>query len=162
MNRLTLIVLFVFGFVALSSAQKNTTLATAGKHYGQKINPAGSISYENLLERLKTQDSIVIKVKGLVTGVCQVKGCWMNITSAENPSLPPMFVKFQDYAFFMPLDLSGHEVVMQGKAYTEVTTVDELRHYAEDAGKSKEEIAKITEPKSELKFMATGVVLADK
>ena len=52
--------------------------------------------------------------------------------------------------------------MIEGVAYKEETSVDELKHYAEDAGKTAEEIAAITEPVSEKKFMATGVVLLDK
>jgi hypothetical protein len=37
--------------------------------------------------------------------------------------------------------------------------VAELQHYAEDAGKSKEEIAKINSPKTELTFVADGVLV---
>ena len=48
---------------------------------------------------------------------------------------------------------------MHGKAYYQITSLDELRHYAEDAGKSAEEIAAITEPKKELRFLASGVLL---
>jgi hypothetical protein len=36
-----------------------------------------------------------------------------------------------------------------------------LRHYAEDAGKSKAEIAAITEPKREVSFEASGVLILD-
>jgi hypothetical protein len=48
---------------------------------------------------------------------------------------------------------------MDGYAYREVTSVEDLRHFAEDEGKSKEEIEAITEPREELKFMASGVLL---
>ena len=48
---------------------------------------------------------------------------------------------------------------MNGKAFKEVTTVEELRHYAEDEGKSEEEIAAITEPVEEYKFVADGVIM---
>ena len=48
---------------------------------------------------------------------------------------------------------------MEGKAFREVTTVEELRHYAEDEGASQEEINAITEPTEELKFMANGVLV---
>ena len=72
-----------------------------------------------------------------------------------------MFVKFKDYGFFMPLDLSGKTVVMHGNAFVEETSVDELKHLAEDAGKSEDEIAKITAPKKEFKFLADGVVIVD-
>jgi hypothetical protein len=48
---------------------------------------------------------------------------------------------------------------MNGIAYREVVSVEMLRHYAEDAGKSKEEIMKITEPETKLSFEADGVII---
>jgi hypothetical protein len=50
---------------------------------------------------------------------------------------------------------------MDGYAYYAVTSVEELRHYAEEAGKSKEDVLKITEPKKELRYTATGVMLVE-
>lgn len=131
-----------------------------GKHFGEKITDAGAISYTNLLQVLQQKDSLVTKVSGTVTSVCQQKGCWIKITS-ESEGQPDMMVKFKDYGFFLPKDIAGRQVVLQGIAYREVTSVEELRHYAEDAGKSAEEIEKITQPKEELKFMAAGVLLLD-
>ena len=49
--------------------------------------------------------------------------------------------------------------VIQGKAEIETTSVEELQHYAEDAGKSKEEVEAIKEAKTELVFVAEGVIL---
>ena len=69
-----------------------------------------------------------------------------------------VMVKFKDYGFFMPLNAEG-DVIINGKAYVAETSVDELRHYAEDAGKSKEKIEAITEPKLEYHFEADGVLL---
>ena len=60
------------------------------------------------------------------------------------------------------MDCEGQDVIMQGKAFKEITPIEELRHYAEDAGKSEEEIAAITQPKEEYKFMASGVFLKNK
>jgi hypothetical protein len=51
--------------------------------------------------------------------------------------------------------------VIKGKAFKEVTSVEELQHYAEDEGKSKEEIALITQPQEEIKFLADGVVVVE-
>jgi len=128
--------------------------------YGEKISPDGAITYDEMLAKLETMDSLTnVKVKGSVDGVCQAKGCWMNIVSTTDKSKESMFVKFKDYGFFMPLDASGSTAIMEGKAYKEETSVEELRHYAEDEGKSEEEIAAITEPITELKFMAHGVIL---
>ena len=44
-------------------------------------------------------------------------------------------------------------------AEEKITTVEQLRHYAEDAGKSKEEIAKITEGKREITVNAKGILV---
>ena len=132
--------------------------ASDGKHFGEVIDEDGTISFSEMLMQMEESDSIKVKVKGTVEAVCQAKGCWMNIVSPDQEG-EQMFVKFKDYGFFMPKDIAGREVIMKGYAFREKTSVEELRHYAEDEGKSKEEIAAITEPKEELKFMADGVLL---
>ena len=129
-----------------------------GTSFGAGITSAEYMEYSEVLSSLKEKEEVETTLKATVNEVCQAKGCWMTL-SDENA--PEMMVKFQDYGFFMPKDISGREVIIQGKAYMEVTPVDELRHYAEDAGKSQEEIMAINEPKEELKFMATGVLLLD-
>ena len=126
--------------------------------FGEEITKKDAISYDEMVTKMVGKDSMITKVMGTVEGVCQAKGCWMNIVS-DNPDQPKMFVKFKDYGFFMPKDISGKRVIMQGYAFKEVTPVDELRHYAEDEGKSKEEIAAIVNPREELKFLASGVLL---
>ena len=133
-------------------------VAEAGDHFGDEISADGALSYSDMLTKLGDQDSIETKVVGTVKAVCQAKGCWMNI-AADEEGQPEMFVKFKDYGFFVPKDISGKQVVMEGYAFREVTSVDELRHYAEDEGKPKEEIEAITEPVEELKFMASGVIV---
>jgi hypothetical protein len=71
-----------------------------------------------------------------------------------------MMVRFLDYGFFVPTEgLEGKKAVMKGMASKETVDVATLRHYAEDAGKSKEEIAKITEPETNLMFLADGVLI---
>jgi len=130
------------------------------RQFGEAVTADGAISYAEMLEQLRGQDSIEVKVAGTVNKVCQKKGCWMTITD-ETASAETMMVRFKDYGFFVPMDIGGREVVFEGKAYREITPVDELRHLAQDAGKSQEEIDAITEPKEELKFLASGVLLLE-
>jgi hypothetical protein len=129
------------------------------QYFGEQIEADDALTFVELVNKMETVDSMQVKVRGTVEEVCQAKGCWMNIVSDETDK--EMFVKFKDYGFFMPKDISGKEVIMEGYAFREFTPVDELRHYAEDAGKSAEEISAITEPKEEFKFMASGVILLD-
>jgi hypothetical protein len=59
----------------------------------------------------------------------------------------------------MPKDAAGRTAIISGIAKVEETSIADLQEYAKDAGKSKEEIAAITEPKQELAFEASGVIL---
>ena len=126
--------------------------------FGMEINDADALEPERMMEHYKTMkvgDTINSKMKGKIKEVCSAKGCWMTLDmDGENE----IMVKFKDYGFFMPLNAEG-EVVINGKAFVSETPVDELRHYAEDAGKSEEEIAAITEPKRTYSFEADGVLL---
>ncbi len=168
MNKFCFSLLLLTGLIA---CQNNPTDAdsvenavteqdTTVNHYGEHITVDGAISYDEMLSRMEGVDSMEVKVSGVVDAVCQAKGCWMNIASSE-AGRDPLFVKFKDYGFFVPKDIAGRTVIMEGKVYRELTPVDELRHYAEDEGKSEEYIASINEPKEELKFMASGVILLD-
>ncbi len=158
----------ILGFVTVASltactANKNNQTAAApqdGKHFGTLVTAKNAITYDQLLPKMSKVDSLPAKVTGKVVSVCQKKGCWMTLQSSQ-PGQPDMRVTFKDYAFFMPKDLSGKKVVVDGFAFVETTPVDVLRHYAEDAGKTKEEIAKITEPKRELSFEAAGVLIIE-
>ena len=159
-----LLILFVLpmitGFVSCK-AQVESRVSSDGTQsfYGEKIDDDGAESLDAVISQLKEKEEIETTIKGTVTSVCKKKGCWMSVQSEAGEEI---FVKFKDYGFFVPLDCEGQEVIMRGKAYTEITTVDELKHYAEDEGQSKEEIEKITEPLSELKFMSDGVILLAK
>ena len=95
-----------------------------------------------------------VKIKGEVTGVCQKKGCWMTMNQEDKE----LFIKFKDYAFFVPKDISGREAIIEGVAYREVVSVDELRHMAEDAGHETNH-HEATTPKPELQLTASGVLV---
>jgi hypothetical protein len=147
-------------------SKESSQEATAGgeskfESFGAATDSIGAFPVADVIMQLKTNDSIVCKVSGFVTGVCQTKGCWM-VLSNDPSDTTGIFVKFKDYGFFMPMDLAGSKIIANGYAYKEVTSVDELRHYAEDEGKSEEEIATILEPAEEMKFMADGVIVIDR
>lgn len=130
------------------------------KRFGAAVTPEGAITCHEVMAKMADVDSLPMKVVGTVKEVCQKKGCWMTLVS-DQPGQPDMRVTFKDYAFFMPLDLSGRRVIVDGFAQVKTTSVDVLRHYAEDAKKSPEEIAAITEPKREVSFEAAGVLIVD-
>lgn len=108
-----------------------------------------------LLDRAAELDGQVLTVRGNVVEVCQSKGCWMMLSDGTRS----MRVRFVDYAFFVPKDLTG-EIVAEGSFAIELVSVDDARHYLEDAGKH-DEAAAITEPQRSFTFLASGVRRAD-
>ena len=127
-------------------------------NYGATVNNVDDVlSVEEAITKVVADEEVKVKVTGVVESVCKKKGCWMNVNSEDASA--SLFVRFEDYGFFMPKDCEGSEVIMEGVVFKEVTSVDELKHYAEDEGKSKEEIEAITESEEKFKFTATGVLM---
>jgi hypothetical protein len=158
------IVLFL-SFSTLSFSQEDVEKkappagsALVGDYYGadvSKVSETSAISVEKLEGKLKKEKKVEnIAVKGEVTDVCEKRGCWVTIKTENGSSF---FVKMKDYAFFVPTALKGKNVVLEGTAEKKITSVDDLKHYAKDAKKSKAEIDAITNPKEEIRFLANGI-----
>ncbi len=142
-------------FSGIMMAQPPKGPADKGMTFGEKIEANDAIKVSDLPATLEKNEKAVVKVEGKVVEVCKAEGCWLRM---ETPS-GTMLVKLKDHAFLVPLSLNGQTIVAQGTASVKTTSVEMLRHYAEDAGKSKEEIAKITEPKKEIVMQATGILV---
>ena len=131
------------------STSRRTAAGEGWSHYGFDGREEGPTV---ALGAVSGGESNVI-VEGTIVDVCQKKGCWMRVQDGEDE----LFVRFQDYSFFVPMNSAGHRVVMHGTSVAQVVEVDELRHYAEDAGKSADEIALIIEPETRVTFYADSV-----
>jgi len=167
MKKIVLFLTIGLALIACKNESKNTeTIVEEVKEeiayasFGMEINDADALESNRMMEHYKSMkegDTINSKMRAKINEVCSAKGCWMTLDmDGENE----VMVKFKDYGFFMPLNAEG-EVVVNGKAFVSETSVEELRHYAEDAGKSQEEIEAITEPKKTYSFVADGVLLKE-
>lgn len=125
--------------------------------YGEAFDTSKIEDVKMLPELYAQRGDVTYTVSGRMVECCQKKGCWMTLDMGEGRS--PMRVTFKDYGFFMPLNSAGRSLVLSGIAMNDTTSVETLRHFAEDAGKSKEEIEAITEPEIEMVFEATGVYI---
>lgn len=171
MRNLVVLALVAFGFFACKSEQKKddgstevapgTVAEVVYEKFGEEIAADNVMSSDDLIEKYKDLaegDTVNVKFRAKVKSVCQMKGCWMRVDVGENESM----VRFKDYGFFMPKDIAGDEVIIEGIAFIENLSVEDQKHFAEDAGKSDEEIAMITEPKKSLAFISNGVLLSRK
>ncbi len=123
---------------------------------GDEITEDGAMTTDAMLTAMAGKDSMEVKLTAKINAVCKVKGCWMMVDLGNSQE---MRVSFKDYSFFVPKDASGKTATFQGWVSVDTTSVEDLRHYAKDDGQSDEEINKITEPKAELSFVASGVVI---
>ncbi|TDQ09385.1 DUF4920 domain-containing protein [Pedobacter metabolipauper] len=127
-----------------------------GKSFGEGVTQGNIQPVAKMETAMGDKKAADMKITGEVVEVCKKKGCWMTLKMPEGESIR---VTFKDYAFFMPMDIVGKKVALDGIAKKQTISVETLRHYAEDAHKPAAEVAKITEPKKELAFEAKGVVI---
>jgi len=139
---------------------QNQEITQEYQSFGDKITDKEVLNRAQMTEKfhsLKVGDTLDLKFVSEVKEVCQKKGCWMKLDLDNEVAM----VRFKDYGFFMPKDIEGQEVIVAGKAYVEEMSVEDQKHYAEDAGKTPEEVAAITEPKITYAFEANGVLIPE-
>lgn len=152
-----LILLFVVVLATVTAfAQNNPTPAVKGVTYGEGTNNTDVRTLGDMEEQVMDKGTFTGKITGKVTEVCLEKGCWMKVDKGNGESL---MVRFKDYGFFMPKDIVGKTVVLEGEAKQKEVSVKQQQHLAQDAGKSKAEIEKIKTIKKETQFIAKGVLV---
>jgi len=142
-------------FGCASKGPYQTAVSEDWSPYGPVL--SGDPPATSMDEIVSSEPTGPVVLMGTVRGVCQTKGCWMQMT--PEGATDPMFVKFRDYGFFVPRNAAGRYVVIRGTpVYTEVS-VEMLRHYAMDAGRTEAEIMAITEPQRRIEFIADSVLI---
>lgn len=148
-----LFIAIVAGFCITATAAS----VEAKDKYGKTFKADKAVTVKEFSGNMKDQKEMKdVVVKGTIAQVCQAAGCWVKL---KNEAGEDVLVKFKDHAFLVPKDIAGKTAIVSGKAVRKVISVDECKHMAEDAGASEAEIAKISEPKEELRIEATGIIV---
>jgi hypothetical protein len=145
--------------IALGAAAqtKEKTPAAKGVVYGT-VAEEGSPAMPDELAAKLVNNQYEGQVKAKVVQVCKAEGCWIKVERKDGTT---MMVRAKDHAFLMPENIVGKTVLIDGSATVKETSEDMRKHYAEDAGKSKEEIAKIKGSEKDIQFAAKGVKVLD-
>ena len=145
--------LIPFFFTIFSFSQSNNNYEI----YGELFDSSEIIDYK-LEKDTFLNSSSKIKLEGEILSSCPMKGCWMKISVEKDTVL----VRFKDYGFFVPKNgIEGKRTIINGNISVDTLSVAQLQHYAEDAGKSEEEIALITKPEITISFLADGVLIKE-
>ena len=162
MKRIAFILMTLIAFVSCKEVKKETKKTDVTYiSFGDKITADNYLSKEEMYDKfkgLKKGDTIQVKFASKINKVCKKKGCWMRLDLNKGEE---SLVRFKDYGFFMPLNSDDREVIVSGKAYVDIVTVKELRHYAEDEGVTEEDINKITEDEVTFAIESNGVLMVE-
>ncbi|MDZ4795897.1 MAG: DUF4920 domain-containing protein [Bacteroidota bacterium] len=151
--------LAIAGFGLIANAQPPAGDAKPGDWYGDKVTADGAADINDVVVKLNEGKEMEdVKVKAKIVEVCPKKGCWLKLELNDGSTA---MVKMKDYGFFLPVSAKGKTVVIDGDVKIKTTSVAELKHYAKDAKKSKEEIDAITKPEKEVRVTAKGIVVVE-
>jgi hypothetical protein len=156
MKKIIFFSLIIFTLSA-NAQDKEKVQAAKGVVYGQVSEEKSPVTVDELSNKL-VDDAFTGQVKGKVVEVCKAEGCWIRVQKADGSA---MLVRAKDHSFLMPENIVGKTVLIEGSATVKTTTEEMRKHYAEDAGKTKEEIAKIKGPEKSVEFAAKGVKVLD-
>lgn len=100
-----------------------------------------------------------VRVCGQVRSVCAHRGCWLHLGGPTGEET--VFVKFTCpvEGRLIPMEAVGHRAVAEGTLQVKAISVEELRHYEEEAGASAEELAKITAPQKQVTLLAPSAAV---
>ncbi len=157
------ILLVIFAMVLSCKGQNSKNVSENEKKalqaFGEKIEATDAKDSKKMFAQysvMNEADTVQTKFIAKVKEVCKAKGCWMKLELEDGEEA---MVRFKDYGFFMPTDIEGKEVIVNGFAFVEAMSVEDQKHYAKDGGATTEELAMITTPKKTYGFEADGVLL---
>jgi hypothetical protein len=147
-------------FIAVVAQAQSDDIKPAAKGvvYGAAATSEGPVVDVNDLKAKLANGAFEGKVTGKVKEVCKAMGCWMTLEKADGTTV---MVKSKDHSYFVPQNLAGKTVVVEGTAAVKEVSEAQRRHLAEDAGKKADEIKKIKGPDKEVQLIAKGVEVLD-
>lgn len=148
-----LVILTISSFI--SCQNNNAQYEVFGEGFDADSKVLSAKELDDIFDELDFEDTVEVVFSTKIDAVCQKKGCWMDV-DLDNDDVAR--VTFLDYGFFVPLNASGSEAIIKGKAFWKADTAAEKRHYAEDAGVSVDE-ADLDEDAYAPHIVATGVLI---
>ncbi len=134
-------------------------LATAADlRLGKPLQVDHPISIAALLEKPADYTGKTVQVKGKITEVCQMAGCWMNLTDGDKM----VRIKVKDGDIEFPKDSAGKMAIAEGTftkiEMTKEQAIAQAKHEAEEAGK-KFNAAAVTSGKTIYQITGSGAVI---
>jgi len=128
MKRATLAVLVLI-LVALA-------LPAAAATFGKPLSDAKTVKVSELLAKPDDYVGKTVKVEGIITDVCEKRGCWMMI--AGDQEFQAIRFKVEDGVIVIPMEAKGKKAVAEGTfrkiELTKEQAIAQAKHHAEEQG----------------------------
>jgi len=95
---------------------------------GATITTKNATNIDRLAKDPKRYVGRTLRIEGVVKGVCQGRGCWVEVASATGQSF---LAKSLDESVLLPKDCVGRRIVVQGKVTTLPAPGAEAHQHAE-------------------------------
>lgn len=145
--------LFIICLMFTFNTQAQTPTPKESGTYGQTPSTATAIPLKTAVTQFESLKNQTIVTTAEVQKVCENKGCWMILKDGETQ----VRTFFKDYGFFVPKEILGKKVRLEGNLVQKDVPLATLRHYLKDAGAPLKEIQSIKTGRKEIQFIATGV-----
>ena len=134
--------------------------ADDGKAYGEPLTGTETIAISELLGNPEPYLGEVVRVEGLVTAVCEKRGCWMSLAGEEE--FQEIRIKVDDGVIVFPMEAKGRRATAEG-VFTKIEmtmeqTLAYREHHAEEHGEEFDP-STVTEPLVFFQIRGTGAVI---
>jgi Domain of unknown function (DUF4920) len=113
-----------------------TLLAAADTKLGKPLTAKQSVAIAELLAKPADYVGKTVQVKGKITEVCQMMGCWIYVADEQGNKIR---IKVNDGEIVFPKDGAGRRVTAEGvftkQELTREQAIDSAREEAEDSGR---------------------------
>jgi hypothetical protein len=149
-----------FAFALLLPIASANAAAGEGTPYGEPLSGVEKTEIPTLVAQPDDYVGKTVCVEGVVTAVCEKRGCWMTLTPDDAST--EVRIKVDDGVIVFPLEAKGRRAVAEGVFTKHELTLEQTvaykKHHAEEQGEEFNP-ASVTEPMTYYQVKATGAVV---
>lgn len=139
-----------------------STAAIAETKLGKPLVLKEQTAIDVLLNSPASYTGKQVQVKGKITEVCQMQGCWMALTDTASNRM--IRIKVNDGEIVFPTEAVGKSAIAEGKLVkielTKEQAIERAKHEAEERGR-KFDASKIKSGETIYQIRGTGAVVLD-
>ncbi|MEM7646469.1 MAG: DUF4920 domain-containing protein [Pseudomonadota bacterium] len=131
---------------------KKTAKADQTK-FGGTIGSGEVVKLAKVMDNYSSFSGKPVVFEGTPKKVCKKSGCWMVVKDGDKE----VRTLFKDYGFFVPADILGKKIRVQGMMEQKKVSAGTIRHFMKDEGKSLDDIKKVKTSQIQFQFVADAV-----